>query len=248
MDFSVHQRISYSCHRLCVGHLSSRPLSHPVSSDALLARVYALWNLSRRVLVVCSFAFILNTGSYLGYSIYVNAISRATGATLPFRGCSLHSTFRGTYGCFVISIVFETIVILLITIKSYPIVRLRGIQAPLYSLLFEDDLAFYCVMLVAQIFALAAMFSPSLATVPTLGSGPSFFVIGVACNRLLLRLQRLLLGRGSGFSSSFTSRGVTNAADITIDLGNRNDSYPADDSTGDDLELASTRKEEKIQT
>jgi hypothetical protein len=208
----------------------------------LLSRVYALWNLSRRVLVVCLCAFILHTTSYLVFTAYVLSLSSATGSTPPFRGCNLVTSFSGTYGCFLISIAFETVVLFLIVIKSYPIVRLRGVKAPLYSLLFEDDLAFYCVMLVAQILTLAAMFSPSLVTAPMLMSGLSFFVMGVACNRLLLRLQRLLLDRGSGFSNSYTSRGVTNAADITIEFRNRHD------STKDDLEVATTRKEEEIQT
>jgi hypothetical protein len=189
------------------------------------------------VLVICICAFILNIGIYSGFTAYMVAITRATGATPPLTGCNLHSTIKGTYACFLISIIFETIIIFLIVLKSFPIVRLRRVKAPLYSLIFEDGMKFYFAMLLTQILTLVAMISPSMATAPILGSAPPLFVIGVACNRLLLRSQRLLEGRGSDFSSSFTSGG------ITIELNNQDDSRLANYSAGEGLELAGTRKE-----
>jgi hypothetical protein len=138
-------------------------------------------------------------------------------------------------------------VIILIVIKSYPLVRVPGFKAPLSSLLFEDGLAFYCIILISQIITLISWIRPSLVTYPVIESFPSFFVIIIACNRLLLRSQRLLQ-HGSDLSTSFTSRGLAIAAGITLEFRHGGNTNPTDYSIGEDLELARIRKEEKSQT
>jgi len=220
-------------------------LSHP-PSDILLSRVYAVWNRSRHIFLICLCGYILNVGLYIGSSAYLVTTSRAITAPLPFTGCQLSPSFRYEYASIIVSIIFETMVILLIIIKSYPIVRLRGVKAPLYSLLFEDGVAFYCAILVAQVLILFCILSPSLVTFPILGSSLSIFIIGVACNRLLLRSQRLLQNRGSGLPTSFTSHGLVSAAGITVETHNQDNPHMASYSAGENLELANTRQEAQI--
>ena len=212
----------------------------------MLSRIYVLWGLSRRIFVVCICAFIINVGLYICSSAYLVATSHATGAPPPFTGCQLSSFFKYDYAFFAVSIGFETMVIILIVMKSYPIVRLRGVKAPFYSLLFEDGVAFYCAALISQLLTFVSLLSPSLVTLPILTSSPSLLVIGIACNRLLLRSQRLLQDRGSDLPNSATSCGP--AAGITAEFHNRDDSYLANHSMGEGPEPASTRQEEKVQT
>jgi hypothetical protein len=101
-------------------------------------------------------------------------------------------------------------------------------------------------MLFSQILTLSAWLSLSPVTLPMLGSSLPLCVSGVACNRLLLRSQQLLQDRGTDFSSSFTSRGVANAAGITIEFRNQEASDLTDYSTGEGLELASMRKDKIV--
>jgi hypothetical protein len=129
-------------------------------------------------------------------------------------------------------------IIFLIVIKSYHVVQLRRFKAPLFSLLFEDGLAFYCAIVISQTLTLVAWVAPSLGTLPILESFPSFFVIVIACNRLLLRSQQLLQRR-SDLPTTFTSRGIAVAAGITAEFHHQDNSYQ-----DDDLELARVREEQ----
>jgi len=182
----------------------------------MLSRIYVLWGLSRRIFVVCICAFIINVGLYICSTAYLVATSHSTGALPPFTGCQPTSFFKYQYAFFAISIGFETMVIVLIVIKTHPIVRLRGVKAPLYSLLFEDSVAFFCAVVISQLLGFVPQFSPSLVTVPIQASSPCILVIGIACNRLILRSQRLLQNRGSDFPNSATTWGP--AAGITAEF------------------------------
>jgi hypothetical protein len=182
----------------------------------MLSRIYVLWGLSRRIFVVCICAFIINVGLFTCSTAYLVATSHSTGAPPPFTGCQPTSFFKYQYAFFAISIGFETMVIILIVIKTHPIVRLRGVKAPLYSLLFEDSVAFYCAVVISQLLGFVPQFSPSLVTLPIQASSPCILVIGIACNRLILRSQRLLQNRGSDFPNSATTWG--SAAGITAEF------------------------------
>ena len=103
-------------------------------------------------------------------------------------------------------------------------------------------------MLISQILTLYLMVSPSLVTQPKGAPFPSLFVVGIASNRLLLRSQRMLQNRGSDLSCSSPSRGFATAAGITLEFQHGEDPHLADYSTGEGLELTSTRQEEKVQT
>ena len=225
--------------------LRSRPWSHSPSSDILLSRVYALWNLSRYILAVCLCAFILDVGSYIGVSAYVIATADATGAAPPLTGCRLASSHGYTY-VFAILMVFEAAIVFMIVFKSYPTIRVQGVKAPLYSLLFGDGVVFYSAILVAHLLVLVSLLSPSMATLPIIESCPPMLVIGVACNRLLLRSQRLLQSRGSELPTLFTTFNLPTAAG-TLEFCNQDDSHLASSSMGEGLELVTTR-EEKVQT
>lgn len=125
----------------------------------------------------------------------------------------------------------------LIVARSYPIVRRRGVKAPFFSLLVEDGLAYYCVVILSQIISLISILVYSPVTAPILGSYPTVAVVGIGCNRLLLRPQRLMM-EGAKLHDTFYSDGLQTAAGITNEFGDRNgDSYLGRDLPGERLKM-----------
>lgn len=176
----------------------------------LLFRVYALWNRSMTALIICSTTFFLNVGSFLAILAYFYAIGKYAPAGSPFLGCL--PTAIAHVNIYIVSgtsIAFETIVILLIVVRSYPIVRLRGVKSPLYTLIFEDGLVYYCAIALSQVVALVYGFKATLPMLFIVRWPFSQPVIGIACHRLLLHPQPLLRG---DMPASF----VSTTADITF--------------------------------
>lgn len=192
-------------------HPSSKSLTThvPTCSVTLIFRVTALWNRSRTMLLLCSSAVLLNLGTYIGIFSNFFARSHFAPVALPFTGCRGIATQNNLYISSLISIAFETAVIILIVIRSYPVVRLRGIHSPLFTLIFEDGLVYYCVIILTQVISLALGFKTTLTTAPILRSPLLTAVTGIACNRLLLRPQPLLRNRGEQMRSSLLSTTAT---------------------------------------
>lgn len=176
----------------------------------MIIRVYATWNRSRPILILCLCALFLNTGSYTSlFGIYYATMEFAV--TEPSALCQPVSIpFTKIYISLIFALAFETMIIILIAIKSYPIVRQRASRFTLYAVLFEDGLAYYCIIALAHAIILVFMFNINTVTISLLGSSFTFTVIGIAVHRITLRAQSMLLRTGSVISTSPVS------ADITI--------------------------------
>ncbi|KAG8806949.1 hypothetical protein FRC17_004716, partial [Serendipita sp. 399] len=160
---------------------------------ALISRVYALWNRSRLFLILISTFFLVHIVVY----VVLVFISYARGFTWPnlppFTGCMYMTTFRHGWISLVLAVVFETVIVVLTVIRTYPLARQANIRTPLFTLLLRDGLFFYILIIISQVITLVAFLVPSQFTGPILESSPAIAVLSIACNRMLVRLQRTLI-------------------------------------------------------
>jgi len=208
-----------------------------------MLRVYALWNRSLRILLFSLAAFFLNIGTFIILVAYNDSKAFILPAFAPFTGCAIFPGFAQTYIIFVTAIIFETIMVVLTVMKSYPLVRQRGLHTPLFTLLLEDGLLYYIFIIGSQIINLVAIFTHSWIGAAMFMSYPSVAVITVACNRLLLRPQRALLGTGLQMTSAFRSYDLRTASITLRDIPHRrgsrntNHSFLSRDLPGERLEI-----------
>jgi hypothetical protein len=171
----------------------------------MMTRVYALWNRDIWILVLSLFGFSLNIGCYVVISSYSYAKGVTFANTPPFTGCTTFPGYDKAWITFIMCIGFETMIICLTVYKSWSVAVQRGIKTPLYTLILEDGVTYYIVIILSQVLTIAAVYIPSSITGPITGSRPSITVCGIACNRLFTRLQRLLLEQSvvpSGFPTA----------------------------------------------
>lgn len=181
----------------------------------MVIRVYATWNRSRPILILCLCALCLNTGSYASlFGIYY--------ARMQFLEISSPALcqpdaipFTKIYISIIVGLVYETMVIALIAIKTYPVVRQRAFRSSLYAVLFEDGLVYYCVIVLAHLITLISMLNINTITIPILGSSFTFPVIGLGVHRIILRSQSILLRNGPEMPTSLVSADITTAG-ITV--------------------------------
>ncbi|KIM31963.1 hypothetical protein M408DRAFT_21145 [Serendipita vermifera MAFF 305830] len=175
-------------------------------SLAMITRVYALWNRDRRVLVATLLGFFMQITVY----IVMTSTAYATGSIFPvdppFTGCFILLGNHLLWIMFIPNIAFETLIVGLTVYKSWSIAVQSGIRAPVFTMLLSDALLYYWVIIGAQILSFVCMMVPSPMTLPIIGSYPTITVTVVACSRLLIRLQRLLLSESKG-QSGFTTEG-----------------------------------------
>jgi hypothetical protein len=164
-------------------------------------RVYALWNRSRMVLFLCLGAATFNFGVYTVLVSYSTATGIVTAAPAPFTGCTLFTTYSKDYLMFVAAITFETAIIILTAIKSLPHAR----HTPLFTMVLRDGFVYYFSILALHILNLIILFTPSLAVASIMPSYPTLAVMTVACNRLLIRQQRMLIDADSETTANFQS-------------------------------------------
>jgi hypothetical protein len=178
------------------------------------------------ILFLCLGAATLNLACY----IVIVAYSAATGfiipATTPFTGCILMSGHKKGFIMFVTSIAFETMMVTLTVIKSYPLARQRDAQTPLFTMFLEDGLVYYFFLLALHILNVIIIFTPSLAPASFVASYPLVAAMAVACNRLLIRQQRVLLGPGPEVTSNFLSAELRTIS-ITLRSVRRHSSVPS---------------------
>jgi hypothetical protein len=194
-----------------------------VLSVIFTIRVYALWNRSRMIFFLCLGVSTLNLGCYIVIIAYSTATGSITPASAPFTGCKLFSGYTKGYIMFVTSITFETMMITLTAVKSFPLARQRDAHTPLFTMVLGDGLTYYFFILALHVLNLIILFTPSLAAASFVASYPSVAVMAVACNRLLIRQQRLLLPRGSEMTTPFHSSDLR-AVSITLPSIRRHDS------------------------
>lgn len=139
------------------------------------------------------------------------ATSFITPNILPLTGCLIFPTFWKTWIALVTCIGFETCIIVLTVIKSYPQARqLSGNSKGVIStLLLTDGLAYYFAIIVSQVFTIIVQLTADASvSIPVLSSYPGLMVIAVSCNRLFIRLQRNLLKKEVNMD---TTAGITMA-------------------------------------
>jgi hypothetical protein len=189
-------------------------------------RGQALWSHSRPIKIVLLLLF-LATG--LAPFIVVGHIyAKATlePATSPFTGCSIIASNGLLYIIYVPAFINSTVLIILTIIRSYPFLRQGSTRLPLHHLLLGDGLAFYCVIVAAQIITLICTYSINLSLVSVPLSGSALPVAVVACNRMLIRLQSVLVSQdvmaldprssGANVSAGLWSRGVLTTYEFSV--------------------------------
>jgi hypothetical protein len=160
----------------------------------MMLRVRALWTRSRPVMTAATFLCLLNIVNFIGIMSYSLATAIIRPSTFPFTGCSFMPSFRQWYIIFIVAIIFETLVIALTVIKVWPVLRNRQTRLPLFTILVQDGLVFYFSTISIHFVVLfTGLFADLTIALAIFGTLPATAVTGVACNRLLLRLQGVLL-------------------------------------------------------
>lgn len=173
-------------------------ISFAIIRFAMISRVYALWNRNKWVLASSCLLCILHIGYYTAMVTYAFANGTWTPASLPFTGCFVTLGFDKLWTVCIPTLVFETVNVSLIVYKTWSIAGQSNIRTPLVTMLLEDGVLYYLVVIAIQILTSVSFFVPSDLTIPLVRAYPTFVVIGVACNRLFSRLQSLLLSKGKG--------------------------------------------------
>lgn len=108
----------------------------------------------------------------------------------PFTGCLFLPTFEPLYLILVGSLVFETYAIAFILIKCIPLALKRRTKSPLSTVLVTDGLICHITIVTFQLFDIIITFTgPISLSLPVIIAYPITALAGVACNRLLIRLQ-----------------------------------------------------------
>lgn len=186
----------------------------------MIIRVHALWNRDRRVLGGVVTLLVLHTITYFVVMSYATITGSLVPASPPFAGCVPQTRFDKMWIPSIPVLVFETVVISLIVYKTWFFATQGSIRTPLYTMLFEDGLVYYLVIMASQLMTLVCILVPSSLTGPIAQSFFAFTIIGVACNRLLARLQRLLVGDSKG-QSDFSTMDLWSSVDPELTYGGR---------------------------
>ncbi|KAG8791598.1 hypothetical protein FRC17_008734, partial [Serendipita sp. 399] len=202
---------------------------------AMLLRVVALWNRSLPIKVIMTFLCVFNTLFYVvsGLTVFIKGDSGVP-QDAPFTGCQsrLRNPQPPLYAVIIPGLVFETFVVFFTIIRSYPLVALRyrspnstdhmrsngTLARPvdasvfrLWSLLFNDGILYYLVVMLAQvinIYAAVTIETTTSVSLPILLSQPVIMVQTIACNRLFLRLHANMT-QGAGDVITPGTAGVT---------------------------------------
>ncbi|PVG00137.1 hypothetical protein CPB86DRAFT_872127 [Serendipita vermifera] len=159
-------------------------------------RVRALWIRSRFVVTITMALFAINMLTFVITISYGQATATVEPAPFPLTGCVFKATFRHPYIFTITTIAFESLVIVLVFLKSKPTQNRQTIRLPLSALLLQDGLVYYLAIVSVQLLVLIAMFVADFSVVMTLlASLINLAVAGVACNRMFMRLQHALLSK-----------------------------------------------------
>ncbi|PVG00141.1 hypothetical protein CPB86DRAFT_249086 [Serendipita vermifera] len=199
-----------------------------VLSLALLMRVRALWYHSRFIINLSTALFVINLLSFVSVLAYMYSTAIIAPYEKPFTGCSLTPTFSQIYIIFITSIAFETCIITLTFVRSYPLSRRQETKFPLSTVLLTDGLIYFLAILASQIASLIINVIGDLSLIlPVTLSYPALAIIAVACNRLFIRLQTVLLvQRGYTTADEGVSANVwTNSSNATSTTAGRGYGY-----------------------
>jgi hypothetical protein len=203
------------------------PVSHICSLVAMMTRVNALWNKSPLVIYSVRIFFVLNMISYITIMSYGNATATIMPNISPLTGCYYFPTFDKMYITFFIALGFETFLVVLNITRSYPLARQKTIRLPLTTLLFTDGLIYWAIVIFGQAFILIFVFHPTIPiSGAVIGSALPVILTGVACNRLFIRLQSLLVVDDVETNGLF--------ADVSGKISSGNSPMPSDSAHAQD--------------
>jgi hypothetical protein len=175
----------------------------------LATRVWALWKGSYIILTIYFLVLSGNAGNF----IFNYGLSLIRGTVLlaqpPFTGCGVIPLSNVMWIPFTNTLGFETLSICLIVYKSWPLAKLRGVKTPLFSLLLEDGVAHYLCFLASKLFVVGCIFVPTVLSPIVLPASLPIPVAALTINRLLLRLQRIMLNDRQGLTDYTTTRSST---------------------------------------
>lgn len=160
-----------------------------VLSLTMALRVNALWSDSRLIKSITMFLALTNilalviTGSYSwATAVVLNRLFRTVGCSMiPHVNLALN-------GIFIPSFIFETYVLIFTLIKVYPMVQQSGAGLPLLSLLLSDGIAYYIIIIIAQVLSFTVSFYNNATLL-----FPIVVISAITCNRLFIRLQGVLV-------------------------------------------------------
>jgi hypothetical protein len=165
-------------------------------------RVRAMWKHSQGATIAITLLCILNVSNFTITMPYGLITATFGPATFPFTGCTFVPSFRHQYVGFTTCIAFETLVIALTVIGLSSFLHGPHMRLPLVSLLMQDGLIYYfCIISIHFLLFFTGIFANVTWSLPFAMTSPAIAVAGVACNRMLLRLQNVLLSNGLNPSS-----------------------------------------------
>jgi hypothetical protein len=156
----------------------------------MIIRVRALWPDSRPVVGVAIFLSLLNIVTFIAILSLGYMTALITPNTRPFTGCLILPAFKPAYLILIASLLFETYVIVVILAKCVPLALSRKVRSPLSTILITDGLIYYIIILAFQLLDIVLVFAGDVTvSIPVIFSYPTTALVGVACNRLFIRLQ-----------------------------------------------------------
>ncbi|KIM31906.1 hypothetical protein M408DRAFT_21103 [Serendipita vermifera MAFF 305830] len=206
---------------------------------AMISRVHALWNRNTWILTGILFLFFIHAITYIIIMSYTYAKATLVPTNPPFTGCCLIPGFRKTWAIFIPAIAFETTIVSLNLYKSWSMAVQRGFRTPVCTMLCQDGIVYYLVIIGTHIASLACILVPSPLAIPVLGSYPSVAATGIACNRLFTRLQRLLLSKHKG-QSGFSTHDPWSSCPPEFTFGS--DHIDSHSTTTQEVEMCKTKK------
>jgi hypothetical protein len=160
----------------------------------MASRVRAMWKHSQRVTTAVTMLSTINVLTFVIIMPYTLATATFGPATFPITGCTFVPSFQQYYVTYILCIFFETVVVVFTVIRLSAMIYGHQMRMPLISLLMQDGLVYYIAVVSAHsIVFFTGMFAGPTLTCVVFGSLPGIAVAGVACNRMLLRLQSILL-------------------------------------------------------
>lgn len=170
--------------------LAAAVVSVVVLDLILLIRVHALWSDSRMAVEVAVLLFLINIVMFTLVISLTYATNMVAVGMPPFTGCLIRPIFKQIWLTLIGAFVFETYTITLILVKCVPIALKPRIRSPFSSVLVTDGLIYYIIIAALHLFDIVISFYGHISlTIPVMTSYPGTALVGVACNRLLIRLQ-----------------------------------------------------------
>jgi hypothetical protein len=153
-----------------------------------------MWKHSQRVTTAVTTLSIINVLTFIITMLCTLVTATFGPATFPITGCTLVPSFGLQYITFITCVVFETAVIVLTAIRLSTMIHGHQMRMPLISLLMQDGLIYYIVIASMHFLLLFSAILPGFSLASSFfQSSLAIAVAGVACNRMLLRLQSVLL-------------------------------------------------------